>query len=99
MSAIHRLVQRVAGRGEDLEHGGAGLGVLAAQDAQQRLALRRRGALVDDVHAFAFAFVDGAGPAEDPGGAQPVEPRRAVEAGLDVEHGETRGNGRGSAAH
>ena len=89
MSADDRLVQRVAGRGEDLEHRGAGIGVLAPQDAQQRRALLGRGAPVNDMHALAVALVDGPWPAKDPGGSQPVEPRRPVEAGLDVEHGET----------
>ena len=42
-----------------------GLRVLAAHDAQQRIALRVVRALVDDRHRFAVAHVDGAGVLED----------------------------------
>jgi hypothetical protein len=55
-------------------------------DAQQGLALLWRRTPVDNVPAFAFAFMDGAGPTEDAGRAQTVEPRRAVKALLDVEY-------------
>jgi hypothetical protein len=56
------------------------------QDAQQGLALLWRRTPVDNVPAFAFE--DGAGPTEDAGGAETVEPRRAVKALLDVEYRE-----------
>src|SRR5262249_10351255 len=82
------LVQHVAGGGEDLEHGGAGLGVLAVQDGAQRAALRRRGVLVDDVEALAAAEMDRSRPAEYGGSAQAVEARRTVIALFDLEHGE-----------
>src|SRR5438876_1190699 len=62
-----RLVQRVASRGKDLEHGCAGVGVFAPQDAQERRPLLGRGASVDDMHTLALALVNGAGPAEDAG--------------------------------
>ena len=81
-------MQLRAGGGEHAEHGGGRLGVLALEDTQQRLALRERGALIDDVHALSAALVDGARPAEHAGSTQSIEARRSVEALLDVEHGE-----------
>src|SRR5687768_17146570 len=57
-----RLVDRLVGGREDLEEGRARHRILAAHDPQQRLALLRAGALVDDRNDLAAAFVDGAGP-------------------------------------
>jgi hypothetical protein len=80
-----RVVEGVAGRGEHLIDGGARLGVIAVQDAQQGLALLGRGAPVDDMQAFALALMDRTGPAEDARASEPVKPRRAVKALLNVE--------------
>ncbi len=86
--AVERLVQDIAGGGENAEHGGAGLAVLAPEDAPEAGPLLRGGTAVDHVHAFALALVNGTGPAEDACSLEPVEPGRAVEALLDVEHGQ-----------
>jgi hypothetical protein len=69
-------MHHLAGHRENLEDRGAGLGILAAQDAEQSLALFRRRALIDDVDALALAVMNGAGPAKDAGAFQPVEPGR-----------------------
>jgi hypothetical protein len=82
-------MQHIAGRGEHIEHGGEGLGVLTAQNACQRLALCRRGALVDDVDAFALAFVNRPRPAEDPRGAQGLKPCSAEKTLLDIVDGQS----------
>jgi len=82
-----RIVESIAGRGEHLEDGRAGLRVLAAQNAQERCALSGRCAAVNDMDAFAFAFMDRPGPAKDAARTESVEPRRAVITLLDVEHG------------
>ena len=76
-SGEERCMQRIAGRGEDVEDRGEGLGVFPAQDACERLALCGGGAFVDDVNAFAFALVNWPGPAKDSRGAKAIEPRRA----------------------
>jgi hypothetical protein len=81
-----RLVESVAGRDENVEHGGAGFGVLTPHDAEKGSPLLGRCATVEHVHAFAFPFVNGAGPAENRGGLQSVEPCRSMEAALDVVH-------------
>ena len=72
-------------RSEDIENGGARLGVLAAQDTQQGLALGLVGAAVDDQGRFAMAFMDGAGPDEHARHPQPVELGCAVMALMDLE--------------
>jgi hypothetical protein len=81
-----RLVERVAGRDENMEHGGAGFGVLTSQDAEKGSPLLGRCATVEHVHDFAFPFVNGAGPAKNCRSLQPVEPRRPMEATLDIVH-------------
>ncbi len=83
--AEDRLVHLVERRGENVENRRAGLGVLAAQNAEQRLPLRRSRPLVDNDGGFAFALVNGAGPSENPGNLEAVEPRAAVMAGVDLD--------------
>src|SRR6187397_727761 len=46
-------------------------------------------ARVDDMEAFALALMDRTRPAEDACASQPVEPRRAVKALLNVEDSQT----------
>ena len=94
-----RLVHRVAGRGKDLEHRGARLGILTPQDAEQGRTLLRRCPAIENMDAFAFALVDGPGPAEDCRGLEPVKPGRAMEALFDVEHGQPAAVAAGSVAH
>jgi hypothetical protein len=79
-----RIVDFREGTGKDLEHRGAGLGILTAEDAQQGFALWRARAPVDDDAGFPVAFVDGARPRQDERRAQPVEPRRAVVSFVDL---------------
>src|SRR5258708_4751078 len=74
----------VAHRHEDLEEGGAGLGVLTRHDLEDRLALFRRGALVDDGLDFAMTHVDRARPGGGRGQAQAVELHLAVMTFLDL---------------
>src|SRR5258708_14242064 len=74
----------VAHRHEDLEEGGAGLGVLTRHDLEERLALFRRGALVDDGLDFAMAHVDRARPGGGRGQAQAVEFHLAIMAFIDL---------------
>jgi len=63
----------------------AGLGILAAQDAQQRGALCLTGALVDHDRGFALAFMNGARPAEYSYELEAIELGRAVMTLLDFE--------------
>ena len=69
----HRVVHLAQHREEDLEHRGAGLGVLAAHDPQQRIALQGVGALVDDGQGLAVAHVDGPRVLEDARELQAIE--------------------------
>jgi hypothetical protein len=73
-----RLVHRLDGRGEHREHGRERVGVAAAHDRQQRIALRLAGALVDERGALALAFVDRPGPAEHRGDVEPRQVGIAV---------------------
>src|SRR5436305_12240156 len=81
----NRIVDSLERRGKHLEHCGAGRGVLAAQNPQQRLALGGRRALIDDDAGFAFALMDGPGPRQDRDGPQPLESGRAVVSLVDLE--------------
>ena len=64
--------------GERILEAGAGLGVLTAENAQQRAALRFGRTLVDDDRRFALAFMDCSGPAKNADKTQTVERRPAV---------------------
>src|SRR5579862_5640171 len=77
-------VHFLQGGGEHLEDCGAGLGVLAAEDAQKRAALRFARPLVDDDRRLTLALVNGARPTEDTDEPQPVEPGVAVIALVDL---------------
>src|SRR5262249_29517739 len=70
---------------EHVEDGRPGLCILAAEDTQQRCALRLRRALIDHHCRFALALVDRARPAEDPYEFQAIEPGRSVVTLLDLE--------------
>src|SRR5207253_9307950 len=70
---------------EYVEDGCPRLGILAADDAQQRGPLRFRRPLVDHHCRFTLALVDSAGPAQDADEPQPVELGRAVMPALDLE--------------
>jgi hypothetical protein len=54
-----RLVKLVPRRGEAVEDGGAGFGVLAGKDAQERITLRLFCAGIDEDRRFPVARVDG----------------------------------------
>jgi hypothetical protein len=54
-----RLVKLVPRRGEAVEDGGAGFGVLAGTDAPERITLRLFCAGIDDDRRFPMALVDG----------------------------------------
>src|SRR5579862_3184754 len=60
-----RFVHFFQGGGKHLEDGGARLGILAAENAKERPALRLRRSLVDDDSRLALALVDRTGPAEN----------------------------------
>src|SRR6185312_4517871 len=79
-----RLMHRFEGGGEDIEDGGAGLGILAAQDSQQSRALRRIGALVDNDRSLAMAEMDRPGPGENARNLQPIEFRVTVMTAADL---------------
>ncbi len=69
----HRIVHLFQRRSENVEDRGAGIGVLAGENAQQRVALGLVGPLVDDERRLAVAFMDGTRPFEDAGDLEPVE--------------------------
>jgi len=81
----HRIKSLRQHRGKHVEHGGAGIGVLAGHDAQDGVALVRRGALVDDRKRLAVAHMDRSGPAEDARQAQPVELHIAMVTLVDLD--------------
>jgi hypothetical protein len=74
----------------------AGLGILAAQDAQQRGALCLIGALVDHDCGFALAFMNGARPSEYSYELEAIELGRAV---MTLRTRRRPGNVRASAIH
>src|SRR6185312_9499833 len=80
----HRWMQLVERCGEYLEDRRARFGVLTGHDAQQRLALLRRRALVDDDRGLAFALVDRTRPAEHADETQTVQLRVAMEALINL---------------
>ena len=78
-----RVMHLLVGCSEDLEHGRAGLGILAAHDAQERLPLRWGRALVNNRDNLAMALVNGARPGENAAEFQAVEFCLAVIAFVD----------------
>src|SRR5580692_3624393 len=81
------FVEFLKRRREHLKDGGAGLGILAAEDAQERPALRLARPLVDHDRRFTFALVNGARPAEDANKTYAVEPGVAVITLVDLHAG------------
>src|SRR4051812_12758730 len=68
-----RLVHLLERRGKHTENRRAWFGVLAGDDPEQRIALFRGRALVDDDGGFALAQVNRPWPAEDAHEFQPVK--------------------------
>src|SRR5208337_2787683 len=66
------------GRGKDLPDGCTRLGILPGENAQQGLALSRRGLLMDDQLHLTVAFVDCSGPGRYPRYLEAVKPGAAV---------------------
>src|SRR5262245_41929636 len=66
-----RLMHLVAGRDEDVEYRGSGLGVLASQDAEQGSPLLGCRAAVEHLLALAFALINGAGQRKIPAALSP----------------------------